>query len=153
MHKDLYIWLLFILCLVAPVSHSATVYKCEGEGEGGSTLFSESPCKNQKGQKLYYQENYPVGEGLSDLELQQLQEIEAKERQMGLEKNQAAQQNTQTQKTLVNEINKQDCEAADMTVKEWQKIMSLGYPDEVSNYYQDELRKRNAIKYEKCGYQ
>ncbi|MGH8119755.1 MAG: hypothetical protein ACRESK_03980 [Gammaproteobacteria bacterium] len=92
-----------------------------------------------------------MGEGLSVLELEQLREIEEKEKQTELERNQAAQQNTQTQKTLANEINKQECETADMSVKEWQKIMALGYPEDTEKYYQDELRKRNALRYQLCG--
>jgi len=143
---------MIILWFGAPSTNAATVYKCIGEGEGGSTLFSENPCKNQKGQKLYYQDDYQPGKGLSDLELQQLQEIEAKEQQMELERNQAEQQNNQTQKILVDEHSKHKCEMADQAVKEWQKIMSLGYPEEAASNYQDELRKRNARKYEICGY-
>ena len=147
-----YTILLLLLSLNIPFGYSATVYKCEGGGEGGSTLFSETPCKSQKGQKLYYQENYQPGEGLSILEIQALQEIEQREKQQNQETNLNEQQTNQTQKTLVEVHDKQECETADKAVNEWQKIMSLGYPDESDKYYQDELRERYALRYEMCGY-
>lgn len=33
------------------------MYKCPGEGEGGSTLYSEVPCLEQQGESIIYDES------------------------------------------------------------------------------------------------
>lgn len=132
-------------------AYSETVYVCEGEGEGGSTLYSEKPCKSTEGVTLHFPDSYSVGEGLSDLEKRNLSAIEARERQ---EKEKDSEPVSETEDATLAKskpVDKEECDKAKAGLKQWEKVMSLGYLPEEKEYYLGELQKRTRIRDDACG--
>lgn len=137
-----------MLPLVGQPAIAETVYMCNGEGEGGSTLFSDKPCRSGQGQTLHFPDVYTTGEGLSELERQQLEEIQARESEQGRETVKLTPEEEETpaspQKATVNksEFDPQACRNAEEGLKQWNRIMSLGYLPEQKETMEAEQQKR-----------
>lgn len=136
--------------LSCQTARSEIVYVCEGEGEGGSILYSEKPCKSTKGVTLHFPDSYSVGEGLSDLEKRNLSAIEARER----EEKESGLAPVETEDTTLAEskpVDEEECDKAKADLKQWEKVMSLGYLPEKKEYYYGELQKRIRTRDDACG--
>ena len=131
---------------------AATAFKCTKDGV---TVFSDKPCDGSNIEEVYIHENFTEGQTLRPKERRMLIEIEEKEKQMA-EENQpeppveeANTQETQTKAKPV--IDKEQCKKATADLKQWQKVLALGYPPEESEYYLGEYKKKSDHQKESCG--
>lgn len=144
---------LFLLLFGGAV-YSETVYICNGEGEGGSVLFSDKPCKSGSGQSLQFPDTYSQGEGLSELEREQLEEIRARENGKSRETVKLAppeavpDDKPPSRAASDSEFDRAACQKAEEDLKKWNKIMSLGYLPEQQEAMETEQQKR-ILKYQK----
>ena len=146
---------LVVLCcgyVVSAALLAATAYKCVDET--GATNFSDTPCKGVPSEQIYIHENFTEGESLSPEELKMLEEIEAREKQLQIE--------SQPEQPLEKEnipattqakpvIDKKECKKATDNLNQWKKVMSLGYPPEESEYYQQEYNYKIEAQKKSCG--
>jgi len=137
--------------LSCQTTYSETVYVCEGEGEGGSTLYSEKPCKSTEGITLHFPDSYSVGEGLSDLEKRNLSAIEAREQRENEKKSEPVSEAEDATLAKSKLADPEECDKAKADLKQWEKVMSLGYLPEEKEYYLGELQKRTRMRDDACG--
>lgn len=148
---------LLTVLLSAQPAYTETVYVCNGEGEGGSILFSDKPCKSGEGQSLYFPDTYSSGEGLSELEREQLEEIQARENVQNREtvkltpSEDELDARPQTKAASDTAFDKAACQEAEESLGKWHKIMSLGYLPEQKETMEAELQKRTGIREQTCA--
>lgn len=141
------------LILYSTGSYPATAFKCT---QRGVTVFSDKPCDGAKSEEVYINDSFTNGESLRPDELKMLKEIEEKEKQTA---NESAQQpvpreavkNKAAQNQAKPVIDKNACKKATEDLKQWQKVMSLGYPPEESENYIQEYRKKADTQKTSCG--
>lgn len=138
------------LLLFSTSTISATAYKCNKDG---ITVFSDKPCDGVVSEEIYIQDHFTEGETLRPEELEMLREIEEKERKLLEEAKPEVQQpeDISEKSPEKTKINQDECNKATEDLKKWQKVMSLGYPPEEEEYYQQEYKTKYEIQKRNCG--
>lgn len=153
-NSNVIILILFSCQFIYPATcYSATVFKCL---KNGHTVFSDKPCEGVKNEKVYINENFTEGESLRPDELKMLKEIEEKEKKTAEEtaEQQAPEEpvkNTAAQNQAKPEIDEEACKEATEDLKQWQRIMSLGYPPEEAKDYAQTYKNKSDAQQKSCG--
>lgn len=140
----------FTFYLYSATSIPATAFKCTKDG---ITIFSDKPCEGTVSEEIYIQDHYTEGETLRPEELEMLKEIEEKERKQLEEANTEVPQTETVSETQPEkpQFKQEDCDKATADLKQWQKVMSLGYPPEEDEIYQREYKTKYEIQKKSCG--